>query len=107
VTVGPVTWTVLVETIAEAGMTLVEIMVEAGMTLVETDTGRVWTETDTGKVLVETTVDAGSNLVEMMVEAGRTLVETDAGSGLVDTIVLVDRIVVGGSDLVTTAVAVL
>ena len=40
-------------------------------------------------------------LVETIVEAGKTLVETDTGK------VLVDRIVVGGRDFVTTAVEVL
>jgi hypothetical protein len=40
-------------------------------------------------------------LVETIVEAGKTLVETDTGK------VLVDKIVVGGRDFVTTAVEVL
>jgi hypothetical protein len=63
VTVGPVIWTDLVETIVEAGRTLVEMIVEAGMTCVETETG---------KVFVETNVEAGRNLVEVIVDAGRT-----------------------------------
>lgn len=52
-------------------------------------------------LIVDVRVTVGPATWTILVEAGKTLVETDTGK------VLVDRIVVGGTDFVTTAVEVL